>query len=257
MLTEALNFKRDNPKAAIPLWGQLKLLILYILGRVDVHGGYFDGAVTQRLIYRLACLGVDGSLSAYGDKDAMLAECADHQIRSCCPSGCAQGREGRRRRWTSPTTRLRRVEIAARAEPGGEVCAPRYAIIGREAIQFRGLILEAALRWALSARGRSMTTVWLCIGVAALAFLFGVAGLYLQKLLPEPHSVRSLARHDRSDRRPHFAAARARARDLDRLRLHLLCDAEIGNGDVRRPSGSTRPRAGRIRAGNARRRARG
>ena len=34
-----------------------------------------------------------------------------------------------------------------------------------------------------------MTTVWLCIGVAILAFLFGVAGLYLQKLLPEPHSV--------------------------------------------------------------------
>jgi hypothetical protein len=34
-----------------------------------------------------------------------------------------------------------------------------------------------------------MWTVWLCIGVALLAFLFGVAGLNLQKLLPEPHSV--------------------------------------------------------------------
>jgi hypothetical protein len=34
-----------------------------------------------------------------------------------------------------------------------------------------------------------MTTVWLCIGVAVLAFLFGVAGLYLGKLLPESHSV--------------------------------------------------------------------
>jgi hypothetical protein len=81
MLTEALNFKRNNPKAGIPLWAQLKLLILYILGRVDVHGGYFDGAVTQRLIYRLACLGFDGSLEAYGGEDAMLAECVDHQIR--------------------------------------------------------------------------------------------------------------------------------------------------------------------------------
>jgi hypothetical protein len=81
MLTEALNFKRNNPKAGIPLWAQLKLLILYILGRVDVHGGYFDGAVTQRLIYRLACLGFDGSLEAYGSEDAMLAECVDHQIR--------------------------------------------------------------------------------------------------------------------------------------------------------------------------------
>jgi hypothetical protein len=34
-----------------------------------------------------------------------------------------------------------------------------------------------------------MTTVWLCIGVAVLAFLFGVAGLFLGKLLPESHSV--------------------------------------------------------------------
>ena len=33
-----------------------------------------------------------------------------------------------------------------------------------------------------------MWTVWLCIGVAVLAFAFGVAGLYLQKLLPEPHT---------------------------------------------------------------------
>jgi MFS family permease len=34
-----------------------------------------------------------------------------------------------------------------------------------------------------------MITVWLCIGAAVLAFLFGVAGLYLGKLLPESHSV--------------------------------------------------------------------
>ncbi len=34
-----------------------------------------------------------------------------------------------------------------------------------------------------------MTTVWICIGVAVLAFVSGVIGLYLQKLLPETHSV--------------------------------------------------------------------
>jgi Protein of unknown function (DUF4239) len=33
-----------------------------------------------------------------------------------------------------------------------------------------------------------MLTVWLCVGVAVAAFAFGVAGLYLQKLLPEPHT---------------------------------------------------------------------
>jgi hypothetical protein len=81
MVTEALNFKKNDPKAGIPLWEQLKLLVLYLMGRIDVHGGYFDGAVTQRLIYRLACLGYRQSLAAFGGQDAMLRECADHQIR--------------------------------------------------------------------------------------------------------------------------------------------------------------------------------
>ncbi len=31
-------------------------------------------------------------------------------------------------------------------------------------------------------------TVWISLGVALLAFAFGVAGLYLQRLLPEPHT---------------------------------------------------------------------
>lgn len=34
-----------------------------------------------------------------------------------------------------------------------------------------------------------MTTVWIGVGVAVLAFVFGVAGLFLQRLLPETHSV--------------------------------------------------------------------
>src|ERR1700759_5226969 len=33
-----------------------------------------------------------------------------------------------------------------------------------------------------------MWTVWLCIGVAVAAFAFGVRGLYLQNLVPEPHT---------------------------------------------------------------------
>ncbi len=81
MLTEAKNFKRNNPNAGIPLWGQLRLLTLYIFGRVDVHGGYFNGVVARRLIYRLACLGYERTVCSYGGEDAMLAECADHQIR--------------------------------------------------------------------------------------------------------------------------------------------------------------------------------
>jgi hypothetical protein len=34
-----------------------------------------------------------------------------------------------------------------------------------------------------------MTTVWLCVGVALLAFVFGLAGLFVQTLLPDRHSV--------------------------------------------------------------------
>src|SRR5271165_3231079 len=34
-----------------------------------------------------------------------------------------------------------------------------------------------------------MATVWIGVGVAVLAFVFGVAGLFLQRLLPETHSV--------------------------------------------------------------------
>jgi len=81
MLSEAKNFKRNDPKAGIPLWEQLRLVALYIVGRVDVHGGYFNGPVAQRLIYRLACLGYDRTVRSYGGEDAMLTECADHQIR--------------------------------------------------------------------------------------------------------------------------------------------------------------------------------
>ena len=33
-----------------------------------------------------------------------------------------------------------------------------------------------------------MMTVWISLGVAALTFAFGVAGLYLQRLLPAPHT---------------------------------------------------------------------
>jgi hypothetical protein len=46
----------------------------------------------------------------------------------------------------------------------------------------------AAFRFGRFGEGRSMWTVWLCIGVALGAFASGVAGLYVQKLLPEPHT---------------------------------------------------------------------
>jgi hypothetical protein len=81
MLTEARNYKRNDANAHIPIYEHVKLLILYVLSRIDIHGGYFDGAVTQRLIYRLACLGFAGTAAAYGHTESLLNECAQHQIR--------------------------------------------------------------------------------------------------------------------------------------------------------------------------------
>jgi Putative serine esterase (DUF676) len=81
MLTEARNYKRNDPNAHIPIYEHIKLLILYVASRIDIHGGYFDGAVTQRLIYRLACLGFTGTAAAYGNVESLLNECAQHQIR--------------------------------------------------------------------------------------------------------------------------------------------------------------------------------
>jgi len=62
----------------------VRLLLLYALGgknSINVHGGYFDGAVTQWLIYRLACLGFQGAAQAYGDERQLLEVCEHHQIR--------------------------------------------------------------------------------------------------------------------------------------------------------------------------------
>ena len=81
MLTEARNYKRNDPKAHIPIYEHIKLLVLYVLSRINIHGGYFDSPVTQQLIYRLACLGFAETAAAYGGQNSLFAACAKHQIR--------------------------------------------------------------------------------------------------------------------------------------------------------------------------------
>jgi len=87
ILTEARNYKAHDPNGRIPYFEHIKLLWKYASPLVpaneyiDVHGGYFKGAATQRLIYRLACLGFDRAKQAYGGEPAMLDECSKHQIR--------------------------------------------------------------------------------------------------------------------------------------------------------------------------------
>jgi hypothetical protein len=87
LLTEARNYKAQNPNGGIPYLEHVRLLWKYaspfvpVEHRINVHGGYFDGTVTQRLIYRLACLGFKGAADAYRGEPAMLEECSKHQIR--------------------------------------------------------------------------------------------------------------------------------------------------------------------------------
>jgi len=49
--------------------------------RPNVHGGYFEGLLSQQLIYRLACLGYDGTVAAYGSEAALGSACEQKQIR--------------------------------------------------------------------------------------------------------------------------------------------------------------------------------
>ena len=83
MLTEAKNYKRNNPKAGIPILEHLRLLWLNQKGLVSVHGGYFDGELAQRLMCRLACLGyadANAAFRTFQGKD-LLSACAAQGIR--------------------------------------------------------------------------------------------------------------------------------------------------------------------------------
>ena len=46
-----------------------------------MHGGYFEGLLSQQLIYRLACLGYADTIRAFGGLPAMGTSCGRQQIR--------------------------------------------------------------------------------------------------------------------------------------------------------------------------------
>ena len=76
------NSKRRNPTARMKWYSHLHLLVSYVTKqRPNVHGGYFEGLLSQQLIYRLACLGFDETLRAYGGPDKLWKACTEKQIR--------------------------------------------------------------------------------------------------------------------------------------------------------------------------------
>jgi len=83
LLTFAKCQKLSNEKARLGWLSHIWLLIAYVVRlRPNVHGGYFEGRLSQQLIYRLACLGYADTVRAYGPTEAAMgAECRDRQIR--------------------------------------------------------------------------------------------------------------------------------------------------------------------------------
>jgi PASTA domain len=84
LLTFAKWRKRRDPDAKLRWDQHLRLLLAYLLfhQRPNVHGGYFEGRLSQQLIYRFACLGYADTIQAYGSALAMGAECERTQIRA-------------------------------------------------------------------------------------------------------------------------------------------------------------------------------
>jgi PASTA domain len=75
--------KRYDADARLPFYSHLFLLLCYLLNnkRPNVHNGYFEGLLSQQLMYRLACLGYDETIRAYGGEPAMGTACERKRIR--------------------------------------------------------------------------------------------------------------------------------------------------------------------------------
>ena len=83
LLTFAKRQKRHNREAKMPFYSHLRLLLAYLLPghKPNVHGGYFEGKLSQQLIFRLACLGDVETVAAYGGPARLADECEKKQIR--------------------------------------------------------------------------------------------------------------------------------------------------------------------------------
>jgi hypothetical protein len=95
LLTFAKCLKRNNPDARLRWWSHLHLLCAYVIRqKPNVHGGYFEGVFSQQLIYRLACLGYEGTVRAYGSKQLLSQACKDRQIRGLLSPNLAARERG-------------------------------------------------------------------------------------------------------------------------------------------------------------------
>ena len=63
-------------------WDHITLLWSYVFRQnPNVHGGYFEGYLCRQIIYRLACLGFDDTVTAHGGLAAFSNQCRTKQIK--------------------------------------------------------------------------------------------------------------------------------------------------------------------------------
>ena len=105
--------------------------------------------------------------------------------RRSCNGGARERRPGASRAALEPFALIPAFLSSLRGRSG---CARRCPIVRGGATRFCGLIASETSRFGRFCEASVMMTVWISLGVAALTFAFGLAGLYLQKLLPEGHT---------------------------------------------------------------------
>jgi hypothetical protein len=83
LLTFAKRTKQRDPRARMRGTTHLRLLwAAYVFPkRPNMHGGYFEGELCQRLIFRLACLGAKDAVAAFNGLPQLSRECKEKQIR--------------------------------------------------------------------------------------------------------------------------------------------------------------------------------
>jgi len=82
LLTRGLLKKETDYTAKLRWYQHLRLLFAYLIfQRPNVHGGYFEGELSTQLIYRLACLGYQETMQAFGGEKAVSNMCAEKSIR--------------------------------------------------------------------------------------------------------------------------------------------------------------------------------
>ena len=83
LLTFAKRTKQNDPRARMRGFTHLRLLFAaYVFPKKpNMHGGYFEGELCQRLIFRLACLGARDAFVAFNGLDQLSRECREKQIR--------------------------------------------------------------------------------------------------------------------------------------------------------------------------------